>query len=456
MLSFMSDRRVLAVSAAFITAAIFLFLLGTFPSWKSATGDRWTWPSMMPHASTPASAPAVGSMPAPIQKSEGPDRTKVALADTQAASPSISLSGSPAPGSTADASAKADHPAGTPSFDIVRVEPNGDSVIAARAKAGATVVLLDQGRPIAEAKADDSGQVAFVPPGLAPGDHSLMLSLGEPGSADALSSQSVAVSVPERAKAAPLVAMLQPGRPTQLLSAAPAAAVPPVSVSTVDVEEMGGVFATGHATPGSQCRIYLNGSFVANATAGPEGQWSLKIQHGMRPGHYTVRVDELASAAGDVRARAEVPFDYPARATSTVSLLRPRKGHAALPVPPTGPAVTTSPAPAPVQTASALPQGAPAAGPDAAVPASTGAGETLALAPAAVPSSGTAPTGTPAVVAQLLTSKVSHGDSLWRISRKMLGHGRRYTQIYAANTAQIRDPRLIYPGQIFVMPQANP
>jgi nucleoid-associated protein YgaU len=62
-------------------------------------------------------------------------------------------------------------------------------------------------------------------------------------------------------------------------------------------------------------------------------------------------------------------------------------------------------------------------------------------------------TSTPTIVAELVTAKVVRGDSLWRISRTMLGHGVRYTQIYAANTQQIRDPRLIYPGQVFVLPQ---
>ena len=57
-----------------------------------------------------------------------------------------------------------------------------------------------------------------------------------------------------------------------------------------------------------------------------------------------------------------------------------------------------------------------------------------------------------AVVEQVDTALVVTGDNLWNISRARLGHGRRYTQIYAANTAQIRDPRLIYPGQVFVMP----
>ena len=50
------------------------------------------------------------------------------------------------------------------------------------------------------------------------------------------------------------------------------------------------------------------------------------------------------------------------------------------------------------------------------------------------------------------TELVSRGDNLWRISRKRLGQGTRYTEIYAANMTQIRDPKLVYPGQIFVLP----
>ena len=54
------------------------------------------------------------------------------------------------------------------------------------------------------------------------------------------------------------------------------------------------------------------------------------------------------------------------------------------------------------------------------------------------------------------TAKVVRGDSLWRISSQRYGNGVRYKQIYAANASQIRDPRLIYPGQIFVLPQPTP
>ncbi len=50
---------------------------------------------------------------------------------------------------------------------------------------------------------------------------------------------------------------------------------------------------------------------------------------------------------------------------------------------------------------------------------------------------------------------VQPGNSLWRIARRTLGKGIRYTVIFEANRDQIRDPDLIYPGQIFVVPKVN-
>lgn len=47
---------------------------------------------------------------------------------------------------------------------------------------------------------------------------------------------------------------------------------------------------------------------------------------------------------------------------------------------------------------------------------------------------------------------VQPGNSLWRIARRMYGEGTQYTLIYQANENQIKDPDLIYPGQIFTLP----
>lgn len=49
---------------------------------------------------------------------------------------------------------------------------------------------------------------------------------------------------------------------------------------------------------------------------------------------------------------------------------------------------------------------------------------------------------------------VQPGETLWRLARHSYGSGMRYTLIYQANRDQIRDPRLIYPGQTFAVPEA--
>ncbi len=47
---------------------------------------------------------------------------------------------------------------------------------------------------------------------------------------------------------------------------------------------------------------------------------------------------------------------------------------------------------------------------------------------------------------------VQPGNSLWRLARKLYGSGFSYTVIFKANKDQIRDPDLIYPGQVFTLP----
>ncbi|MGO4126565.1 LysM peptidoglycan-binding domain-containing protein [Inquilinus sp. YAF38] len=47
---------------------------------------------------------------------------------------------------------------------------------------------------------------------------------------------------------------------------------------------------------------------------------------------------------------------------------------------------------------------------------------------------------------------VQPGSSLWRIAHSAYGQGTRYTIIYMANRVQIRDPDLIYPGQVLTVP----
>ena len=47
---------------------------------------------------------------------------------------------------------------------------------------------------------------------------------------------------------------------------------------------------------------------------------------------------------------------------------------------------------------------------------------------------------------------VQRGDSLWEIAREQLGDGTRWGELYAANRDTVRDPSLIYAGQVLKIP----
>lgn len=613
----MRSRRGLVASAAAVILLIMGFLFATAPNWRSIVTRE-------SGREAPLSAPVADGTPAPSGAASAPGKPAAAVGQagqpgsTEAggqqaslpdatSSPQPSTAG-PAAGQGPGAAAPADASGAVPSFDIVRVEPSGDSVIAARGSPNSDVVLLDGDVPIARAKTDASGQVALLPPALKPGEHNLTLSMTSGAGGSAVSSQSVAVSVPDQPKTAPLVALIQPNQPATILSgpvagsppavgqtgapparasAVPAPAPASVVIRSVEVESLGSFYATGKAPPGTASRVYLNGAYVATVTADVFGNWSLKINKGMKPGKYAVRIDQT-DRSGKVIARAEVPFDYPSQVASAAprtetakknttasglagvkgpitappagSVGKPSSASATAGADPggvaagrnaarqdgTGPAgrsgrsdkgtvvaglmggsptqSNVTPSPGASATLGSKPVGAVSPSGTGATP-SSGAASTAGAAPAAsgsapssvggkpasaahqteavvkgqkkvptetvvasneggqvpktssmaVGSAGSTPgsgaevasasaqpnasgddaeadSSSPTVIAELITAKVIRGDSLWRISRQMLGHGVRYTQIYAANTQQIRDPKLIYPGQVFVLP----
>jgi nucleoid-associated protein YgaU len=48
---------------------------------------------------------------------------------------------------------------------------------------------------------------------------------------------------------------------------------------------------------------------------------------------------------------------------------------------------------------------------------------------------------------------VQEGDTLWAISQQRYGSGFLYVRVFEANNTAIRDPDLIYPGQVFTLPE---
>ncbi|MEA2835297.1 MAG: hypothetical protein QOG66_3499 [Methylobacteriaceae bacterium] len=347
-----------------------------------------------------------------------------------------------------------------PEFDIVRVAPGGETVVAGRAPGAARVELLDQGKVIAGEKVDSSGQFVLLPPALAGGDHLLALRITPEGQTPVSSAQSVAVAV--RPGTSPIVTLAEPGKPSVVLAApGPATAERPrdtaartpgaqVTIRTAEVEAGGHFFATGTAPAGSTVRLYLNGSHVADAATTSEGKWSLTITKGVGAGKYTLRADAV-SGQGKVASRAEVPFEAPV----AVAAAAPPPRSAPPAVSPETPALVARQSPhsaaGPSPTAARPETPAAAAAEAARAPASSGA-PAAARPQSATSVAASNPTADP-IVPEIATAMVTRGDSLWRISRLRFGKGMRYTVIYEANASQIRNPDLIYPGQLLVMPQ---
>ncbi|WP_171179494.1 LysM peptidoglycan-binding domain-containing protein [Ruegeria sp. HKCCA4633] len=66
---------------------------------------------------------------------------------------------------------------------------------------------------------------------------------------------------------------------------------------------------------------------------------------------------------------------------------------------------------------------------------------------------GTAQADTPQATPAIRSVTVQQGDTLWAISRDRFGDGVLYVRLFEANRDLIRDPDLIYPGQIFTIPE---
>lgn len=66
------------------------------------------------------------------------------------------------------------------------------------------------------------------------------------------------------------------------------------------------------------------------------------------------------------------------------------------------------------------------------------------------PSQATPPPTPPKVTKRTYTIK--SGDTLWGIATRYYGKGSLYTKIYEANRSIIKNPNLIYPGQVITIP----
>jgi hypothetical protein len=268
-----------------------------------------------------------------------------------------------------------------PTFDVVRVGPDGRAVIAGRAAAQSKIVLLDGGKETPFiTKADDRGEWVLVvqEPPFAPGQHELRVVQHIEGRAPVTSEQSVVIVVPPPTdKEKQTLVMIDPPRGAPTLVQPPTAVGVPrsgdLAVSTVDYDERGAVTISGQAAAGATVRVYVDGKEQGESAAGTDGRWRVATADPVTIGKHTLRADRLAKD-GKPAQRLEMDFERQVMAAGADG---GRRLHIVM------------------------------------------------------------------------------GDNLWNIARAHYGEGWRYTVIFEANKGQIRDPNLIYPGQVFSLPKSN-
>lgn len=292
-----------------------------------------------------------------------------------------------------------------PSFDVVRINPKGDTVMAGRAEPNKTVIIKDADKEIGRVTADQRGDWVFVPEKpLPPGSRRLSLETPADVKASAKAKSPTEVKAPVEVKAPTrsddVVVLVVPepdkdiagrpaSKPTQPLAIkvprkgtgptkilqkpTPARRTFVLTVDSVDYDDAGQLVVSGQAPAKAVVQLYLDSRFIGRARADGDGAWLLKPKAPVAPGLYTLRADQV-DADGKVLARVSLPFSRAAFLTAM------------------------------------------------------GPGTFVVVQP---------------------------GNSLWRLARRTYGDGFGYTVIYEANREQIKDPDLIFPGQVFALPATN-
>ncbi len=325
------------------------------------------------------------SQPAPA--AADPEQPGLAEPVEDVASAAPAAAPASAPQTQPPASQSVTPPEAGPSFDVVRINPRGNAVIAGRAKPNSMVTVYDNGKEVGTVIADSRGEWVLLPEApFEPGNRELTLSEKDESGTVADSGQSVVLVVPSHEKGEagqvqpPAVAILVPnvgGGGTVLQPPASEGeeglSEDGLSLDIIDYDENGQVVVGGRAPAGANVQVYIDNQPVGGAVADASGRWQVRPEEAVAPGLHTLRVDQVEPPDAQVVARIETPFSRAAFAEA---------------------------------------------------------------APGSI--------------------VVQPGNSLWRMARRTYGHGIRYTLIFEANKDQIRDPDLIYPGQVFALPKQQP
>lgn len=290
-----------------------------------------------------------------------------------------------------------------PKFDVVRVDPEGNIVIAGSAQPNSIIEIISDNEQLGQLKADGRGEWVFVPTSRLKNGNIIIIVRDITDQKNIIESKdAVVIGIPRLegditgAKNQKPLAMVVP-RSEASKQATRIIQIPGLEIersilknntysnnnlkevekeelvltlNTIDYDDGDLMLLSGQATAQNVLRIYINDKMSGSINSFDNGTWSFQLQSRLSPGHYQIRVD-LISSDGKVKKRIQVPFEK----VQSIDMKNERR-----------------------------------------------------------------------------TVIIKPGNSLWRIAARVYGSGFRYTEIYKANLDQIRDPDLIYPGQVFKLP----
>ncbi|MCR4266871.1 LysM peptidoglycan-binding domain-containing protein [Nitratireductor sp. ZSWI3] len=388
-----------------------------------------------------------------------------------------------------------------PSFDLVRVEPDGSMVVAGHAAPDARIEIVHGATVLGTATSGPNGDFAAVlDEPLPPGDYQIVLRATTPDNIAATSVETAIVTVPDDKNGQVLALVDRPGAPSKLITvpeakpagtsaaagtqgpaeapagqsagaAAPPSATPPAEAAGTSGETPASASADREApeaaaeppaqeqasapTPGAAPdmalphieAVEIDGRQVFVAGSAAPGSlirvYANEILLGetlTEPnGRFLIEaVRDLPVGDYIIRADMMSPDGATVIARAAVPFTRAEGEQLAAVAQPAQP---DQPAPPVAKTDRLAAEGGGEASADQ-VAGDSGAGD-AAAEPA------TAPKLEPVDGSVI----IRRGDTLWQISRRVYGRGIRYTTIYLANQEQITDPDRIWPGQVFAVPE---
>lgn len=267
-------------------------------------------------------------------------------------------------------------------FDVVRIDRDGVSVIAGRSDPNVKIKIYNEENLIGEGNSDQNGQWVIVIDEKIPNEIlNLKVSTSDLSGDNEIFSDQIVTVMPSTLDELVaddlkdennIVLLTQEDKASQILSDDPSFLQDEnkVNIRTIDYNEEKLILG-GNAEANTEINAYIDNKFMGSTRSDSLGKWALNINENIIPGDYEIRAD-MVSNDNFVIARTKTKFK---------SLFDNLSNNF-----------------------------------------------------------------------ELNSITIRPGDNLWNISRTKYGSGMQYTVLYLANSNQIVDPDLIFPGQVLMVP----